>query len=175
MQFQKVVFQENTISTFISIVDKCNITFYEQLASGDSSKLHKCLMKKSDNTLQLATVKIVDSDNQLDKQEKRAKRQAIKYQVSKLCNLSHHNIIKCYGVVKICNSIDWVLMEFGECSLRTFLEDIQVFLRKNNDWSLRKIFSYRICIEYFLQIARGMNEAHSKVNIFFVMILKTFY
>ena len=66
------------------------------------------------------------------------------------------------------NSIDWIVMELGDCSLKEFLNDLRNVLRENADaFGLRDILSYRQCLEFFLQIARGMKEAHSKVKKFF--------
>ncbi len=85
-------------------------------------------------------------------------------EVKKLINLKHENVIEFIGMVYQPNSVDWVVMELGDCSLKEFLNDLRRLLSSLEGYDLRDIMPYRQCVEYFLQIVRAMKEAHSRVK-----------
>ena len=61
------------------------------------------------------------------------------------------------------DSDNWSIMEMGDCTLNELLNVFKQLLRANADYGIREIFSYRNCVEFFLQIAYGMKHVHLKV------------
>ena len=140
------------------IIDERSLQKLERIARGANGEVFKysyshSYSKESDSELvtrsELVAIKH-EFGRKCDKSEKIVK------EYTKLLDLDHVNIIKLLGIVEKKDSNDLIVMELGECSLRMFLNDYELHVPYR--------IPFRICILYFLQIARGMKEAHAKVR-----------
>ena len=128
---------------------------------GSNGEIYTAKWSENENRSVLVAIKVEDGT----KTEKEGK---VYCEAEKLNDLKHEHIIEFYGVVPKLDSVDWVVMELGDCSLKEFLNDLRRLLNSLEDYDLRDILPYRQCIEYFLQIVRAMKEAHSKVRKVFI-------
>jgi hypothetical protein len=124
---------------------------------GSNGEIYTAKWSENENRSVLVAIKVEDGT----KTEKEGK---VYCEAEKLSDLKHEHIIEFYGVVPKLDSVDWVVMELGDCSLKEFLNDLRRLLNSLEDYDLRDILPYRQCVEYFLQIVRAMKEAHSKVK-----------
>jgi hypothetical protein len=121
---------------------------------GSNGEIYTALWRENENHIKLVAIK-------KEKGTKAEIEGKVLKEVKKLINLKHENVIEFIGMVYQPNSVNWVVMELGDCSLKEFLDDLRRLLISQ---SLRDILPNRQCVEYFLQIVRAMKEAHSKVR-----------
>ena len=134
------------------IIDERNLRKLERLGAGSNGEVFKYSYSKDfEQRSELVAVK-EEFGKKGDKNEK------VVNEYLKLYDLNHEHIIKIIGIVPKKDSSDWVVMELGDCSLRNFLNDFKTYVPFK--------IPHRLCIDYFLQISRGMKEAHSKVIIY---------
>jgi hypothetical protein len=153
--------QHQQVSPTIRYIDARSIYNLKDLNKrGTNGKIWTANWTESENRSELVAVK----EEMGSKAEKDGK---VIYEAEKLNDLNHENIIGFYGMIHKSHSADWTVMELGDCSLNEFLNDLRQLL-PNAQYGIRDIFSYRNCVEFFLQIARGMEYAHLKVNALWV-------
>ena len=150
--------QQQQISPMIRYIDGSSVYNLKDLNKrGTNGKIYTANWTELENRSELVAVK----EEMGSKAEKDGK---VVYEAEKLSDLNHENIIAFYGMIQKSHSADWIVMELGDCSLNEFLNDLRQLLRiPNVEYGIRDIFSYRNCVEFFLQIARGMEYAHLKV------------
>ena len=164
--------QEKPRSASIRNIEVNKLSNFELIGRGNNGNVYKCSCSELNDDGELLCKELVavkeERGYKLHKEDK------VMYEATKLFFLNHPNIIKCYGVVKKQDCIDCVVMELGQCSLRIFLNDLGDVLSQNKGYSSRNFLSYRLCIEYLLQIARGMENAHSHVKFVYLEINLSF-
>jgi len=125
---------------------------------GSNGEIYTAKWSENENRSSVLVAIKVEEGSKTEKEGK------VYCEAEKLSDLKHENIIDFYGVVSKLDSVDWVVMELGDCSLKEFLNDLRRLLSSLEDYDLRDIMPYRQCVEYFLQIVRAMKEAHSRVK-----------
>ena len=91
------------------------------------------------------------------------KKNKIEKELGKVVDLDHENIIRVYGKCASIEKCDWIVMEYAETSLESFLKDTKQALINKNCTPVKIPDS--ICLKMILQLASALKAAHSKDHI----------
>lgn len=154
------------IHPYIPYIKMDSLSTFKRVNSGTNGAIYTSEMENSNESV------IVKEEfgTKIDKQNK------VWREAEKLFALKDvGNVIEIKGLIQRSDSADSIVMEKGDYSLKTFQNECQKILKdpKYSGTMFRDVLSYRQCLEFLIQIASGMNEAHLKVILKFKSIFKS--
>ena len=135
----------------IKIIDENDLKDKKYISQGSFGVVHRYTYKKNNIEKYVAVKKEFKSNVKY--------RDKVRKEYKKLKYLKHKNIIKFYGIIpaKDCDSI---VMEYCQINLEYFLKEFKKKLIAEDSHAIK--LPDLISLNCIMQIASGMNEAHSK-------------